>query len=229
MQASVAQILEALEGFYGLQEAPWPADPYEYLVWLHCGYPASDARCARGWASLKKNVGVTPERILAATDAELTEALTPGGMVPALRAQRLREVAARVVESCGGDLAGALAGSGAEKARKFLKKFPGIGDPGADRMLLFAGIEAVAAAPSNCPHVLVRIRRGLERENYGVTYQEAQEELGSVPANFAARQRAFLLLKRHGQEICKAAKPRCGKCPVEGVCAFRRGVRRGRG
>ncbi len=43
----VPEILDALESFYGAQEPHWPTDPYEFLVWWHCGYPASDAACAR--------------------------------------------------------------------------------------------------------------------------------------------------------------------------------------
>jgi endonuclease III len=96
--------------------------------------------------------------------------------------------------------------------------------------MLFAGIEPVAAVPSNCPHVLVRIQRGLERENYGVTYQEAQKAIADeIPANFDARTRAYLLLKWHGQEFCKRTKPKCDKCPVSSLCAYHSGNRRGRG
>jgi endonuclease III len=228
MPTTISKILEALEGLYGQQEPAWPRDPYLYLVWLHCGYPASDDRCSKGWESLRKTVGVEPEQILAAPLSQLTKALSPGGMVPAIRAKRLQQVAARVIEECAGDLASALL-SPAPAARKLLKKFPNIADPGADRILLFAGISPVAAVPSNCPHVIVRIMRGRERENYGATYGEAQHEIESLPANSSARTRAFLLLKRHGQELCKRVKPKCGECPVREACAFHLGHHRGRG
>jgi endonuclease III len=77
--------------------------------------------------------------------------------------------------------------------------------------------------------VLVRIQRGQERENYGVTYREAQQAIeAEVPAKFDARRRAYLLLKRHGQEICKRTKPRCDECPVSAGCAYFKGRRRGR-
>jgi endonuclease-3 len=113
--------------------------------------------------------------------------------------------------------------------RKILKRFPSIADPGADRILLFAGIAPLPAVPSNCPHVLVRLQRGLERENYGVTYKEAQEAIASeVPETLQARMRAFLLLKRHGQELCKRTTPKCARCPVSATCAFFGGSRRGR-
>lgn len=216
---AIAKILEALEEFYGEQEAAWPTDPYLYLVWLHCGYPASDERCSRGWQILRNVVGVKPDQILAASLAKLTKALTPGGMVPEVRAKRLKEVAARVIEECGSDLRVGLQNA-PSAARKLLKKFPGIADPGADRILLFAGVAPIAAVPSNCPHVMIRIMRGPEPKDYGVTYREAQKELQALPENFAARSRAFLLLKRHGQELCKRTKPRCGQCPIRESCAF---------
>ena len=85
------EILDVLETHYGRQTATWPTEPYEFLVWWHCGYPASDAACERGWEALMRAVGVTPEKILAASDATLAGALKAGGMVPELRAQRLRQ------------------------------------------------------------------------------------------------------------------------------------------
>ena len=227
MSATISKILEALEGFYGQREPAWPADPYLYLVWLHCGYPASDEWCSKGWESLRKSVGLETGQILAASLPQLTKALSPGGMVPAIRARRLKEVAARVNDECGGDLGRALA-CPVPIARKLLKKFPNIADPGADRILLFAGISPIAAVPSNCPHVIVRIMRGRERENYGVTYKEAQQEIQNLPESVAARTRAFLLLKHHGQDLCKRAKPKCGECPIRESCAFNLGHHRGR-
>jgi endonuclease-3 len=207
----------------------WPTDPYLFLVWWYCGYPASDAACAKGWAALNREIGVEPRQILAASPADLAKALKPGGMVPELRSLRLKEVAARVQDEFGGDLRAALVGP-MPQVRKILKSFHSIADPGADRILLFAGIAPVAAVPSNCPHVLVRIQKGRERENYGVTYREAQQAVESeTPAKFDARVGAYLLLKRHGQELCKSAKPKCDQCPVSASCAYFAGKHRGRG
>jgi endonuclease-3 len=225
---TTVEILDLLEICYGPQAVMWPTEPYEFLVWWHCGYPASDAACDRGWEALMRAVGVTPEKILAASEAKLAGALKAGGMVPELRAQRLREIAERVLREFGGDLSAALAGP-VDAARKMLKRFPNIADAGADRILLFAGLAAVAAVPSNCPQVLVRIQLGLERENYVVTYREAQKLIeAEVRPALEARQRAYLLLKRHGQELCKRTKPKCERCLVSGECRYFAGVDRGR-
>ncbi len=217
---SLSEILQRLESLYGPQEPCWPTDPWLFLVWWHCGYPASDAACARGWESLNRAVGVQLRQILQAPAPKLASALRSGGMFPELRAMRLKEIAARVRNEFGGDLRGALHGPLAG-IRKTLRSFPGIADPGADRMLLFAGISPVAAVPSNCVHVLVRIRSGPESANYGATYREAQRAVeAEVPAKLDARTRAYLLLKRHGQELCKRANPKCAQCPVSPSCAY---------
>jgi endonuclease III len=224
---NVAAVLDKLEVSYGLPEPCWPVDPYAFLIWWHCGYPASDATCARGWEALNKEVEIEPRQLLSAARAKLARALKAGGIVPELRAMRVQQIAQRVENEFGGDLRSALVGR-IEEVRKRLKKFPGIADPGADRILLFGKVAPVAAVPSNCPHVLVRIQLGLERENYGVTYREAQTLIETeIPAQFHPRMRAYLLLKEHGQRICKRSKPKCEECPMSAHCAYFAGTNRG--
>src|SRR5215468_9381679 len=160
---ALGHLLDKLESLYGEQEPSWPTDPYLFLVWWHCGYPASDNACAKGWQALTSQIGTHPEAILSARPAALANALKVGGMVPDVRAERLKEIAARVKDEFAGDLRAALVGPAA-KVRKILKSFSGIADPGADRILLFAGIQPVAAVPSNCAHVPVRLLRGQEEQ-----------------------------------------------------------------
>jgi endonuclease-3 len=221
---SLPRLLESLESHYGPRKPVWPTDPYQFLVWYYSAYPASDAKCAKGWESLKKNIGIEPERILAAAPAALAFALKPGGMIPEERAMRLKETADKTIGEFGGDLAGTLKRLPLSKARAALKTFPGIANPGADRILLFAGISPIAAVPSNCTHVPARIFQGGENTNYNREYAEAQKTIeAETPPSFDARQRAYLLLKHHGQEICKRSAPRCSACPVVRSCAFTKG------
>jgi endonuclease-3 len=217
---TLREVLNQLETFYGRQEPCWPSDPYLFLLWWYCGYPASDALCNKGWKELTGKIGTDPDEILAAPPATLAAALKPGGMLPELRAERMKEVTARVKDEFDGDLRAALTGP-ITKVRKILKSFPSIADPGADRILLFAGIQPVAAAPSNCTWVLERIQNGREETNYNVSYRAAQRMIDSeIPATFDARIRAYLLLKHHGQELCKRTNPKCDECPLRAVCAF---------
>jgi len=220
VRVTVPELLNQLEARYGKQEPCWPSDPYLFLLWWYCGYPASDASCTRGWKELISKVGTDPGVILAASPAALAAALKPGGMLPELRAERMKEVAARTKDEFNGDLRASLTGP-ATKVRQILKSFPSIADPGADRILLFAGIAPVAAVPSNCTSVLARVQKGCEEKNYNASYREAQRMLDAeLPATFDSRIRAYLLLKCHGQELCKRTNPKCGKCPVRAECAF---------
>ncbi|HXW73672.1 MAG TPA: hypothetical protein VEK10_02550 [Steroidobacteraceae bacterium] len=216
-------ILDALESFYGKQDVRWPVDPYEFLVWWHCGYPPSEERCSRGWESLKSEVGITPAQLLSARSSRLSEALAAGGLVPQLRATRLQEVARRVRDEFAGDLRARLGALDGAERRRALKTFPGIGEPGADRILLFGDIAPAAALPSNCPHVPLRIVVGREGSSYGATYAQARELLvSSVPQTFDALRRAYLLLQQHGRVLCKRESPKCQICPVAKSCAYTR-------
>jgi len=217
---ALSEILNRLERFYGPQVPSFPVDPYEFLVWWYCGYPASDVTCSKGWNSLTREVGIDPAKLLKTKPEKLTVAIRPGGVFPELRAQRLQDLAFRVENEFGGDLRTALAGP-VPKARTLLKSFHGIADPGADRILLFGKISPIAAVPSNCVGVLLRILKGTTDESYSVSYREEQRVIASeLPETFDARGRAYLLLKRHGQQLCKRTNPKCQECLLRPSCAY---------
>jgi len=141
-------------------------------------------------------------------------------MLPDVRAERIQELAFRVENEFGGDLRAALRGS-LPKARKLLKSFHSIADPGADRILLFSGISPIAAVPSNCAGVLTRILKGTKEKNYAATYRDEQRAIASEsPETFDARTRAYLLLKHHGQQLCKRTNPKCLECPLRPSCSY---------
>lgn len=228
---TLAQALDRLEELYGKQQAVGPNDPYEMILFVNCGYPATDASCTKGYEGLKREIGTKPEKILAVPKTKFAKCVGLGGIVAELRADRLKTIAQLVNEEFGGDLKWSLEkllqeeveepGKGIRRAKKALKEFPVIGEPGADKILLFAGLAPVAAVPSANVEVPQRILFGEADKNYSRGYRAAQEAMAAeLPVNFEARQRAYLLLKRHGHEICKRTKPKCEICPVSGLCAF---------
>ena len=213
--------LDALERHYGAQAPCWPVDPYEFLIWWQCGYPASDATCTKGWESLRERIGSGPEQLIKAKPGTLTAALKAGGLIPELRTERVKFIAKAVVGKFGGDLRRAFKYLPPDEIRGALKRMPGISDPGADRIMLFGGIRAIAAVPSNATQVAVRMHRGATLKSYTRDYLAGQSLIGSeVAPDFAARQRAFLLLKIHGQSLCRRSTPICGACPIAESCAF---------
>ena len=224
------EVLDTLEKLYGPQKAVGPADPYEMILYLNSGYPATDASCSKGFEALKREVGLKPQEILTASNAKLAKLLRLGGIVPEQRAARLHEIARRVKSAFGGDLKAELkkrveekhqTGKGIHSAKKVLREFPVIGEPSADKILLFSKLAPVAAVPSACLGVPMRIWFGKEGKSYSADYRKVREKLDAELARtFEARLRAYLLLKKHGQEICKRSAPKCEICPLTAQCVF---------
>jgi endonuclease III len=228
---TVNVILDELEKLHGPQKLAGPSDPYEMILFLNCAYPATDAKCAKGFEIVKREAGLAPDEILAANKAKLAKAMKPTGMFPEQRVDRLKEIARIAKKEAGGDLKAALnknipkkldsEGKGLRAAKKLLQEFPVIGEPSAEKILLFAKLAPVAAVPSACVHVPMRIWFGEEGKNYAADYRQARELLsGALLEEFTARQRAYVLLKKHGQEICKRANPKCEICPLTSQCAY---------
>ncbi|HEY6332269.1 MAG TPA: hypothetical protein VI756_23285 [Blastocatellia bacterium] len=219
-KSRLSEILSDLEEFYGKADPPPEMDPYEMILFANCGYPASDDRCLKGFTALKHEIGLDPDAILATPDLKLAAIMGVGGMMPELRATRLKEVADLVKSEFGGDLRTVL-NLPVRDARKALKRFPTIGDPGADKILLLTRTLPIAAVPSNCLHVPARLGFGEETKNYSASYRSIQQGLGAeLPEHFDARIRAYSLLKQHGKELCKQARPFCERCPVSVECRY---------
>src|SRR5580693_1978292 len=226
-KTNVNSVLDQLLQLYGPQKIVGPCDPYEMIVFVNCGYPATDVSCSKGFEALKREVGLRPENLIDAPKAKLAKLMRLGGIVPELRAEKLKEIAKMVKDQFGKDLLAALKkcmleekkqpGKGVRAAKDVLQKFPVIGEPGAEKILLFSKLAPVAAVPSACVAVPMRLWFGDAGKNYAADYRAAREVLNAgLPETVEARQRAYLLLKKHGQEICKRSTPKCEICPVTG-------------
>ena len=216
----LARLLNKLERHYGKLPPPHLTDPYLMIVFANCAYPATDAACAKGFDALQREIGTGVDDILGADEADLIRVMKGRGMFPEKRAARLREIASLVRSDYGGDLRTALRGP-LSKARKALKRFPTIGDPGVDKILLFTGTVPIAAVPSNCVRVPHRLGFGEEKKNYAAGYRSAQDAIRTeLPEDCDALIRAHQLLKHHGQELCKTNQPLCERCPVSPECPW---------
>jgi endonuclease-3 len=216
-------VLAALRKLYGKPGQPAWTDPFQLILYENVAYLASDARRDEAFELLRKRTGLTPGEILAAPPATLRE-IAGRGILPAGTAEKLREIARIAVEEFGGDLAPVLRLPPREAIRE-LRKFPSIGEPGAEKILLFTGARPILALESNGLRVLLRLGFGKEEKSYAKSYRSAQEAASAeIPESRGARIEAHLLLRRHGQELCKRNHPRCEACPLRPDCAYYRAV-----
>ena len=212
-------MLAALRRLYGKPEPPALPDPFALILYENVAYLASGQRRENAFALLEERVGLSPRDILAAPAAALRE-IAGHGILPSGTVEKLREIAAIAVEDFGGDL-GPVLRLPAKDAIRALRKFPSIGEPGAEKILLFSETLPVLALDSNGLRVLLRLGYGREEKSYAKSYRSAQEAASSELAGTCrARIEAHLLLRRHGQEICKRNHPRCEVCPLRRSCAY---------
>jgi len=213
-----------LKRHHGSPEALPTADPFELVLLENVAYLAPPARRHQAFAELRSTIGTEPRAILAAPREALLR-VTQRGILKGTFAAKLRECARIAIEECGGDLSAAIRAEPA-KARRTLRRFPGIGEPGADKVLLFSGLATGLAPESNALRVLVRLGLLEEQDSYARTYAASRRVEWDGPASPKLMQEAHLLLKQHGQTLCRNRQPRCAACPLAGRCAYARAAAR---
>jgi endonuclease-3 len=219
--ATLPRILAALRRFYGAPARATIRDPFRLILWEQVGYLATDAQRKVAFDALRNQVGLEPADIAAAPHATLRAVTRLGGAIAAdVRANRLRQSAELVLRKWNGDLGEALR-LPYPKARKAMAEFAMIGEPGADKILVFAGTARLLPLDSNGLRVLNRIGLISADKNYSRMYRRAQEVLApSLPKRQDALIAGHQLLRRHGQELCKTNAPACHLCPVRPSCAY---------
>jgi len=215
---SLGEAIARLRKHYGPPEPPPTADPFELILLENIAYLAPPARRREAFDLLKRKVGTSPLALLNA-DQQTLESVTSRGIMKAMSAAKLRECARIAVEELGGDLDEIIQGPLGE-AKRALRRFPSIGEPGAEKILLFTGRQPLLAPDSNGLRVLVRLGLVREDKSYAKMYAASREAAKALPAQPKVLQEAHLLLQQHGQTLCKRGVPLCDECPLADGCAY---------
>jgi endonuclease III len=214
--------IDELRRLYGPPHPPKVNDPLGMILLENVAYLVSDDRREQAFDALREKAGLTPPEILTAHDETLLEVARLGGMLPAARVEKLRRIAHIALREFDGDLDKALKQPLAQ-AKKSLKKFPGIGDPGAEKILLFSKTQPILALDSNGLRVMRRLGYADEQKSYAATYRSAQEAVkDEIRKDFDWLIAAHQLLRLHGQQRCKTTKPQCASCPLKASCRYYR-------
>jgi endonuclease III len=214
-----SELLDMLHEQYGSPPPPPSADPLELIIWENTAYLGSDERRAQAFATLQQNIGTSPEQILVAQRTALVE-VGKAGILPEVTAERLLAIAKIAYEEFGSDLRSVVC-KALPEAKKALKRFPGIGDAGAERILLLTRSYPLMALDPNGLRVGCRVGFAEDRKNYSATCRAIQDAIGEqLPEDYDWLIRAHLLLRQHGQELCKRSRPRCAECPLRDSCNY---------
>jgi A/G-specific adenine glycosylase len=129
------------------------------------------------------------------------------------RALRLHQSAVLIAEQHGGEVPD-------DPAR--LLALPGIGSYTAAAILSFAFGQRHVVLDTNVRRVLCRVASGVAYPGPATTAAETALAESFLPRSPARAARWAVASMELGAVICTARSPRCGECPVQGACAWRR-------
>src|SRR4030095_10571219 len=215
-------VLVQLQKHYGKLPEP-PRDPFILILLENVAYLAKGDKRQEALALLERTVGLDPASILAASDAKL-KAVTAHGILSDTFADKLRECAAIAVDEFGGDLE-KVVDRPLPAAKKALRRFPGIGERGGEKILLFSRRQPFLAPESNGLRVLTRLGVVREESSYAKTYAAARELGATLGLSIPDLVTTHRLLPHHCQTLCSRSEPACPACPVRQNCAFGRAAR----
>jgi endonuclease III len=192
------------------------------VLYENVAYLVDDAHRDRAFENLRRTIGTRPADILTASPDQLETVSKLAGSNKRGQVAKMVRAAEIAEREFNGDVA-AILRRPAARARAALKKFPGIGDPGAEKILLFNRAAAILALESNGLRVLTRIGFAREQPNYAATYRAVQRAVEpDIPNNHDWLIRAYQVLRKHGQTICRRRAPLCGQCVVQPFCSYGR-------
>ncbi len=154
------------------------------------------------------------EAVRDAPEAELVEALRPGGLA-ATKAPRIREILARLGDPPDLDW---LAGAPRAEAIAFLTSLPGVGRKTAACVLIFSFDRPEIPVDTHVHRVGGRL--GLFPE--GASFETAHDEMLAVTDPGDAYELHMNLIA-HGRAVCRP-RPRCGECALRRMCPYWRRV-----
>lgn len=101
------------------------------------------------------------------------------------------------------------------QARARLEELPGVGPKTASCVLLFSMLRPAMPVDTHIHRITRRL--GLVPETWSAPRTEAWYD-GELPRTWEDRYAFHVSMIRHGRETCRAPKPRCGECVLNGLC-----------
>ena len=197
--------MERLRDAYGKPELVPHRAPVDELVLTVLSQNTNDRNRDVAYGRLRERFG-SWEEVRDAPQAEVEEAIRPGGLAPTKS-----KVIQNILRALGGDDLTWLETAPVEEGREYLCSLPGVGRKTAACVLLFSyGLPDV---PVDTHVFRVGTRLGLFRP--GASFEEAHDEV----LRFADEAyELHVSLIRHGRRTCTARNPRCQECPLLSIC-----------
>lgn len=210
-RVKAADVMAGLAPLYGPVQWEPRYDAAEELVYTILSQHTSDLNSGRAYQNLMSTFG-SLEAVAAATPENIEEAIRRGGLAKQ-KSVRIKAVLNEVRDEVGSFDLSFLAEMPLSEAKAWLTRFRGVGPKTAAIILCFA--LGMPAMPVDTHIYRVAQRLGLVGRK--VSAEKAHDILEpQVPPEEVFAFHVYLI--RHGRQVCKAQRPRCGECILAESC-----------
>ena len=210
-KVKASDVMAGLAPLYGPVQWEPRYNAAEELVYTILSQHTSDVNSGRAYRNLMSTFG-SLEAVAAASPESIEEAIRRGGL-SRQKSVRIKAVLNEVKDEVGSYDLSFLAEMPLGEAKAWLTRFRGIGPKTAAIILCFA--LGMPAMPVDTHIYRVAQRLGLVGRK--VSAEKAHDVLEPLvpPAEVFA---FHVYLIRHGRQVCKAQRPRCGECVLAEGC-----------
>lgn len=213
----IRSLVDELEKLYGRSRRIARFDPMEELISCVLSQHTTDATSFPTFTRLRETFPDWQAVVDAGPD-RVADVIRKAGLAN----QKAKNIVAALIaikERYGSYSLDALRGMDLLTARSELMSLPGVGPKTASIVLCFSF--GKGAIPVDTHVFRVGWRLGLYEKKVGEN-KAHDVLLRLVPEDLAFRFHVALI--QHGRKVCRAPKPSCGECPLQGDCAFARSL-----
>jgi endonuclease-3 len=217
LDSRLVQLQELLLAHYGPPTPRVPRDPLTQLIYSMLASRTKTEDSNQVMRGLQARYG-TWDELRDAPVSEI-EAAIAGVTFPELKAPRIKAALVGITVRYGSLTLEFLARYRTEKIREWLQGFEGVGAQVSAAVVNFSTLRRRALCV-DANHLRVVQRVALTPRADAATTEERLMRL--VPENWdaATLDEHHSLVKLHAQTLCTFAEPRCGACPVAGICRW---------
>jgi endonuclease-3 len=197
---------------FGPLHPPARRDPLDELMLTVLSQNTSDVNRDRAYRAMRARYP-TWERLARAREADLAEAIRPGGLAN-IKAPRILAILSEIRERQGGSLdLGWMQTADTSEVSAYLSTLPGVGPKTVACVLAFSLGRAAIPVDTHVFRVAGRLGFFGSDINAGRAHRVMEQ---AVPARLRVSLHVGLI--RLGRQVCKPGRPLCQDCPLVDLC-----------